>query len=552
MLRLSSLKSSPLCRVTIGLTLAVSLLLSNVWPAANAADGDLDLSFGSGGAVTTDFFARRDEAVATALQTDGKILAAGVAQTGDEFSTSDFAVARYNPNGSLDLSFGSGGKVVTDFFSGPDDARSIAIQADGKIVLAGLVLRPQIGFNVGLVRYNTDGSLDPSFGVAGKVNTLVELGASASALAIQPDGRILAAGTVNLANGENDFLIARYNSDGNLDLSFGVGGVTKTDFFGINRRSFINSLVLQPDGKIVAGGLAEKTSVPFSFDFAITRYNSDGSLDSAFGTGGKVSVEFVADAMDQCEAVVLQSDGKIVAAGQVANESLTVVDFALARFNSDGSLDSTFGSGGKVTTDFFPGSFDVGLDAAIQPDGKIVVGGNFNSFLMAQAGQGLARYITDGSLDTAFGVGGKATGSFGPGAQDCRAIALQPDGRIVCAGASFGFGFQQIDFFVARYDGGGSEICVQDDSNGNLLQFNSKTGDYKFSNCKKGFMLTGRGAVSIRFCKVELVDVQRDRNISLVANTCTHIGTASVRDFSRNQTFTISDGDIRNNTCSCR
>ena len=144
------------------------------------------------------------------------------------------------------------------------------------------------------------------------------------------------------------------------------------------------------------------------------------------------------------------------------------------------------------------------------------------------------------------------TTEFSAGEDSADSVALQVDGKIVVAGTASGS--MNSDFALARYDGGGVtfDICLQDDSNGNLLQFNSMTGDYEFSNCRKSFTLTGRGTVNIRFCKVELKDVERDRNISVLVNTCTHAGTASVRDFSRNQTFTITDRDITNNTCSCR
>lgn len=430
MLNLCALKW-PLIRITISLSLAILLLSSNAMPPVHAAGGDLDLTFGSGGKVFTDFFGSRDELRAMALQTDGKIVLTGIVQRSDDFSTSDFGLARYNPDGSLDSTFGSGGKVVTDFTGSFDEANSVAIQTDGKIVVAGEAL-----FNSG-------------------------------------------------------------------------------------------------------------------FHVAIARYNSNGSLDPTFGTGGKASVEFISGAIDQCEAVALQADGKIIAVGQVFDDSTGVVDFALARFNTDGSFDSTFGTGGKLTTDFF-NTNDGASDVAIQPDGKIIAGGFAFNPSTGGGDQALARYNTDGSLDATFGAGGKATGDLGSSSEDCRAIALQPDGKILAAGVANGFDLFAFDFALARYDGGGFDICLQDDSNGNLLQFNSTTGDYRFSNCRKGLTLTGRGRVSIRFCKVELQVTGTDRSISALANTCAHSGTASIRDSSRNQTFTITDRDITNNTCSCR
>jgi uncharacterized delta-60 repeat protein len=547
----TKLFKSSLLRIFIAMAFAVLFLSSNILPPAHAAAGDPDLTFGSGGQVTTDFFDNRDELTGMAIQSDGKIVLAGTVQSSKDFLSSDFGVARYNTDGSLDNSFGTGGKVTTDFFGSLDEAKSVAIQPDGKIVVVGHTLS-NTGLNVGLVRYNTDGSLDLTFGTGGKVNTLAGIGSLGVAVGIQPNGKIVVGGSISNAGSQNDFLVIRYNTDGTLDNSFGAGGVVTTDFFGINAFDFVNALVIQPDGKIVAGGLAEKTPEPFSYDFGLVRYNTDGSLDPTFGVGGKASAEFMSGTKDYCEAIALQSDGKIVAAGQVTTTSLSVVDFALARFNTNGSLDNSFGAGGKVTTDFFNNN-DGALDVVIQPDGKIIAAGfDINGFTGGDIA--LARYNTNGSLDNSFGTGGKISSDFGSAAEEGRAVALQSDGKILAAGIVNGFSLETFDFAVGRYNGDGSsfDICLQDDSNGNLFQFNSTTGDYKFSNCRKGFTLTGRGTVSVRFCKVELQAVERDRNISVSLNTCTHTGTASVQDSTRKQTYTITDRDITNNTCSCR
>ncbi len=204
--------------------LAAGLALSLALPlAARAASGDLDATFGTGGKVTTDFAGNDDEAHGIAVQADGKLVTVGVAKTS---RSNDFALARYNPNGSLDATFGTGGKVTTDFAGNDDAAFAVVLQSDGKIV------------------------------VAGEAKT----------------------------SRNQDFALARYNANGSLDATFGTGGKVMTDFNGDDDAAF--ALVLQPDGKLVAAGEA-KTSR--NQDFALARYNANGSLDATFGTGGKVT-----------------------------------------------------------------------------------------------------------------------------------------------------------------------------------------------------------------------------------------------------------------------
>ena len=521
---------SPLSRAAIAISITMLLLSSNVLPPAHAAAGDLDPTFGGDGKVTTDFGPGQNSAEDVAIQSDGKIVVVGTANVGGGL---EFALARYNPNGDLDTSFGNGGKVVTNFSRLVNLALAVAIQSDGKIVAAGFTSDPGER-DFALARYNTDGSLDTSFGSGGKVTTdffgnLDE----ARDVIVQSDGKIVLVGEAFLGPGDSDFALARYNTDGSLDTSFGSSGKLTSRFFGSS--SIATAAIFQSDGKIVVGG-----SGPVGF--MVVRYNSDGSLDTSFGSSGIASSSFLGAVF----AMAMQNDGKIVVTGIG-----TSFVFSTLRYNSDGSPDTGFGSGG-IVNEGFSGGESIPFGVAIQNGDKIVVGGVTQTNTTGRD-FALVRYNNDGSLDTSFGNGGKVTTDFSNSQDMASAIAVQGDGKIVAAGtAEFNVGGS--DFAVARYDGGGSgfDICLQDDSNGNLLQFNPTTGDYKFSNCRKGFTLTGRGTVSVRFCKVELQDVERDRNISVLVNTCTHAGTASVRDSSRNQTFTISDRDITNNTCSCR
>ena len=372
-------------RVVIGLAWA-ALVFCSPWglpfepsaPVIQAAEGDLDSTFGTGGKVTTDFSGSRDYGQAVAIQSDGKIVVAGFAFYG----TYDFALARYDTNGALDSTFGTGGKVTTDFGGTADYAWAVAIQSDGKIVAVGMTGNP---FDFALARYNTDGSLDTTFGADGKVIT--DFGGSydwATGVAIQSDGKIVVVGvSIDQAN----FALARYNTDGSLDTTFGAAGNGKvsTNFSGKSDQSL--AVAIQSDGKIVVAGNSGRYPPPPFYDFAVARYNTDGTLDSGFGSSGKVTTNF-SGSYDTCLAVAIQSDGKIVAVGDSDGN-----DFALARYDTNGALDSTFGTGGKVTTDFSGGQ-DQAYAVAIQSDGKIVaVGtskGDSDDFM-------LARYETDGT-----------------------------------------------------------------------------------------------------------------------------------------------------------
>ena len=209
------------------------------------------------------------------------------------------------------------------------------------------------------------GDLDPTFGTETLVNTNFSDDFSyVQAIAAQPDGKIIAAGTAGSIN-KGGFALARYNVDGTLDRGFGVGGMTTTDFFGFEDRAW--GIALQPDGKIILAGSSEVVAGIDGHDFAVARYNADGSLDTSFGAGGKVTIDFFG-LSDVARAVALQPDGKIILAGSAVNTS---EHFALTRHNVDGSLDASFGIGGKVTTDSFE-SVSVAA-VSLQPDGKIGV-----------------------------------------------------------------------------------------------------------------------------------------------------------------------------------
>src|SRR5262245_1615637 len=310
-------------------------------------------------------------------------------------------------DGDLDLTFGRAGKVTTDF----DDAISLALQSDGKMIIAGHLGLLQ-GRPMGLARYNIDGSLDTTFGKEGKLTTDFA-GAWRSDVALQSDGKIVVVS--NFSPSLTNFALARYNSDGSVDSTFGTAGRVATQLSTL-------ALALQADGKIVLAG-SDSGNQP-----VLVRYNSDGALDPSFGAGGKITTGF------RSQALALQSDGKIVVAGFVLLSpsstdipSPSYTDFALARYNGDGSVDVTFGTGGEVITTFYP-DFDYGRPGAayalaVQSDGKIVAAGGD---LVDESGLRLARYNSDGTLDTTFGIAGKVTSGV-----DAISLAIQSDEKIL-------------------------------------------------------------------------------------------------------------------------
>jgi uncharacterized delta-60 repeat protein len=429
-----------------GKSLAVAvvalLLLMGLSRSVQAVPGSPDHSFGSpNGNVQTDFSSSTDGIRAIAIQPDGKIVAAGYTYTRPG---SDFALARYNPDGTLDATFGNGGKVSTVFFGGPDTVHAIAIQPDGKIVVAGDVTPASGGSLFGLARYNPNGSLDPTFGSGGRVTTAFSgSNDSAHAVFILPGGQILAAGH-GLNGNRNDFFVARYDSNGNLDPTFGNGGKAVAAIPGTDELS--TGAALHPDGRIVVCG--ETSSGPPFSNFALVRFNRDGSLDPTFGNGGFVSTSFAGIA-NRASAVAVQPDSKIVATGYASNGS-GGFDFGLARYESDGSLDSTFGSGGRVMTDF-SGTTDVANAIVIQPNGRIIVAGRTDDTQSGSSNNfALARYNADGMLDATFGLNGKIVAPSFAGNDSAAALALQPNGKIV-AGGTIQTGSE--DFAVARYNG---------------------------------------------------------------------------------------------------
>ncbi|MGF1471805.1 MAG: hypothetical protein ACFB50_08705 [Rubrobacteraceae bacterium] len=342
------------------------------------SDGSLDSSFGTNGTVVTDIGTDGSQASGVVLQPDGKIVAAGFAEDGP--GDRSFALARYNPNGSLDTTFNptgsTPGTVTTDVGeSGNSVAGGVALQPDGKIVAAGFAADSSGGGEFALARYNPNGSLDTTFGTNGTVVTDVgSEGSQIDGVALQPDGKIVAAGFTGDGRSSNEFALARYNPNGSLDPTFNPTGATPgivTTSVGGSGDSQAKSVALQPDGKIIAAGYARDGSG--DQEFALARYDPNGSLDSGFGNDG-LAITDVGSGDSVAFDVALQPDGKIVDVGETGGNSAPQ-EFALARYNPNGSLDGSFGNNGLVTTNVGGSGLSFAFAVALQPDGKIVVAG---------------------------------------------------------------------------------------------------------------------------------------------------------------------------------
>lgn len=443
----------------VGLVGAMALAFGLVAVAA-AAGGDLDPSFGDRGLVATATApgSGGDFQNGLAIRDDRSILVGGSSEMEDD---DKFRVSQYTKRGVLDASFGTGGTVLTSVSpNGFEHIWELALQPDGKVVAAGEAnMGPGAGgANFALVRYNRDGSLDASFGGDGIVVTAVaadDLRDNANAVALQADGKIVAAGGVRVSCPQqacNDFVVARYNPNGTLDSTFGGGdGIVTTAVAPGTRVDAVTGVAIQADGRIVAGGQANMGSGAGGVDFAFARYNSDGTLDTTFGGDGIVTTSVApGDGFDTAWEFALQQDGKIVGAGNAVDADGS--DAALARYNPDGTLDLSFGGDGIVTAHLGPFDDDV-WTVAIDAAGRIVIGGDTGEFPALDSA--VARFLPDGTLDPLFGSGGVVLTPTAPdGGYDAfYEVALDKTGKVIASGEC-----EQpttgIDVCVARFKAG--------------------------------------------------------------------------------------------------
>ncbi|HEX2698904.1 MAG TPA: Calx-beta domain-containing protein [Acidimicrobiales bacterium] len=420
-------------------------------PPASAAPGALDTTFDTDGKQTVDF-SFTDVANDVAVQPDGKVVLAGF----DDGGNADFAVARLNADGSLDTTFndiasptaytGDGRQSFTfgaGTFGGVERANAVALQADGKIVVAGFT---DVGDNFAVARLNANGTLDTTFDTDGKATVDYGFDDQATDVLIQPDGKIVLVGFDD--GGSANFAVARLNADGSLDTSFDTDGKMEVTFGSVDMPQ---AGVLQADGKIIAAGFTDANA---DRDFAAIRVNTNGSIDTSFDTDGKQTVDFSYD--DTATDVAIQPGGKIVLAGFDDGGN---ADFAAARLNTDGTLDTTFNDiasptvytgDGRVSFTFgagISGGVEKAQAMVIQPDGKIVLAGTTD----AGGGTGpnnfaLGRLTASGALDTTFDTDGKVITDLG-GDDQAYGVALQADGKIVAVGTTAD------NFAAARYFG---------------------------------------------------------------------------------------------------
>ena len=473
-------------------------------------DGSLDITFDGDGKQTTRLGSVYHNANTVTIQNDDKIVLQGDSWNGE---SADFSTVRYNTNGSLDNTFNGNGKKITNFGSNDDNPNSVIIQSDGKIIETGSSFNGT-NYELAIVRYKTDGSFDNTFNKNGKLVEGLNRGSTSyTSSAVQQDGKIIAAGYT--WNGNNyDFIISRYNVDGIPDSSFSNDGKQITGFASGN--DFANDVSIQSDGKIVVGGYTDNGSTSY---FALARYNTDGSLDKTFSSDGKQTTNFGFYA-ELGNSVAIQNDGKIIIAGSVfTGSNYDAVDFAVARYNTDGRLDNTFGKNGKQLTDL-DSSDDFGSSVIIQDDGKILIAGRTWNGIKNNVA--LVRYNADGTLDNAFGNNGKQVSDFGPADYFGEAAALQPDGKIIVAG------YTQIanvgsSFALARYTtdgkldttfnktglrtkdfGGGFEVAtsVAIQNNGKIIVAGGTNGDFTIARYNiNGSTDTAFGTNGIRITK---------------------------------------------------
>jgi uncharacterized delta-60 repeat protein len=402
---------------------------------------------------------------------DGDVVAVGNAVTGKHsgFPVDNFAVIRYSPNGTLDPSFGNGGELTTIVSSsGGSRANDVSIQADGKIVAAGYGADASGNLAFTVVRYNVNGSLDTTFGsgkTAGIVQTHMSRGSidEAETVAIQPDGKIVVAGlTTPQGSSASQFAVVRYNTNGSLDTTFNGSGMVVSHFTGSasgNPRNAVD-LAIYPStspgdaGKIVEVGLLHNADGTYSV--AVLRYNSNGSVDTPFGGTGFVLLNTPSNPISGLDSVSLphvaiQADDSLDIA--FTGDGVGSTEMSVVRLQASGSMDTSFGSGGVVVTQHQ--MWDTALSIALQTNGAIVVGGTEGAPGSSNETFVVARFNpTDGSLDTTFGVNGFQTApvqiqnSYGVD------IAIQPDCKIVTAGTqdvNTSSGYIDFGFALARF-----------------------------------------------------------------------------------------------------
>ncbi|HEX8269606.1 MAG TPA: T9SS type A sorting domain-containing protein [Flavobacterium sp.] len=425
---------------------------------AFSQSGEIDSSFGIDGKVTTGFGSNTNVARCVAFQPDGKFIVGGdyVSSRGDN----DFALARYNNDGTLDTTFGVGGKVATNFLEinhVTNSILSLHVLPNGKIMAFGsasVAFTPEIA----VVRYNQNGTVDTTFGNNGKlISLLTPMDYYGTKLVFQTDGKFVIAGT-KFYNSDPSYYIGmeRYTEDGALDMTYGTNGQTVTSYG--TGKSYPSTMLMQADGKMVVAGRYIQNNIPI---FAVMRFTVNGTLDTSFSGDGKVTTTFGAGASGEGMHVSVNENGKIILVGNVINQ--TSRNIGVVQYNADGSLDTTFDGDGKALTPFdLEGDYSLVNSMTRQPDGKFLVVCDVSNYMLTTTDFVIRRYNSDTSADTGFGTDGEVATTFDTGLNEAQSAAIAPDGKIVVVGRSVPLLYGHVDFAVTRYSSNGAPDLTLD------------------------------------------------------------------------------------------
>lgn len=470
----------------------VALLLAAATVVRGA--GNLDRTFGTKGKAVTPIGTGHDKGFDVVVQPDGKLVVAGVssATASANFNTT---LARYNADGTLDQTFGLGGKAIVDLSLFGEGASAVALQSDGKIVVVGYISNGTDA-NFVVTRFNADGTLDTTFGANGSANTpigaagVTEVANDVAIQTVNGEEKIVAVGSTNVTGG-SDYAVVRYNANGTLDETFDTDGIVVTSIFssldnaqGVTIEPISNKIVVAGSSRFDAGGGS------FNDDISVVRYNTNGMLDTTFDTDGKVTTNI--SAIDAARDVVIQqidNQIKIVVGGISTRNSF--LDFTLVRYNANGAVDTTFGTNGRAITAIANHEDQIHA-LALQPDNKIVAAGFTRTGTNGvNEDFALARYNANGSLDTSFGSCGKIITPIagGNGVDLAWGVGLQQDGKVVVAGYTQTGVSTSLneDFAVLRYLPNGSaaspaSVDFDGDGKTDISVFRPSTG-YWYQNC---------------------------------------------------------------------
>jgi len=412
------------------LALCISFFTSNLF----SQPGFLDPSFGTGGLVNVQQGYTEYHSVISLL--DKRIIAV----------SDGFLMDKYNSDGSIDLSFGVNGRSVPQLGFNQKKAIGIFELADQKMIVGGWYVSSGVNIDVLVIRTNSNGIVDSSFGLNGSAVMDINTRDFAEAMIMQPDGKIIVVGEL----GKNEFdllkiFIARFNSDGSIDSSFGEDGHVTTKF---DQYVTCVSVALQEDGKILVGGTLDLNLIRPAY--YVARYNTDGSKDNSFGDKGIGSYTFEGQGSEEwaneLHAIVVQPDGKIICGGNQGNFVNFTYDMGLVRFNSNGTLDNSFGENGVVKINY-PGYYSQINTLLMQPDGKLIAGASAQHNMAGAEPMLLMRFLDNGDLDPDFAVNGMQVTTNNQYSAYCKSSCLQDDGKIILGG------YSNSKFLLARYKG---------------------------------------------------------------------------------------------------